>query len=174
MKIHELPGDPGRRQKRKRVGRGAGSGTGKTCGRGHKGAQSRKGGPGDARAHRFEGGQTPLLRRLPKRGFTNSDKIVYQLVNVGQLNVFEDGAEVTAASLKEKGIISSTNKHIKLLGQGDLERKLTIKVDRASKSAADAVSKVGGSLEAVVGKEPGTKASKGEGKMAPKAERNQD
>ena len=151
MKIHELPGDPGRRQKRKRVGRGTGSGLGKTSGKGHKGHQARQGGPGGGNSSRFEGGQTPLTRRLPKRGFNNPFRIEYQVVNVGQLNAFDEGSTVDAAALRAKGLIGTTRKPVKLLSDGALERKLTVKVDRASKTAAEAVTAKGGSIEAEIG-----------------------
>jgi len=153
MKIHELPGDPGRRQKRKRVGRGEGSGHGKTSSKGHKGHQARQGGSGDAKAFKFEGGQTPLTRRLPKRGFNNPFRIEYQVVNVGQLNIFEDGATVGAAELRIKGLIGSVREPVKLLSDGDLERRLTITVERASRAAQAKVEAKGGKIDAVVGKE---------------------
>ena len=165
MKIHELPGDPGRRQKRKRVGRGAGSGLGKIAGRGHKGAQARAGGPKAARAGRFEGGQTPLTRRLPKRGFTNPNRIEYQIINIGQLNVFENDATVDIASLKAAGLISSARKPVKLLSVGDLERKLIVNIERASAAAAAAVTAAGGSIEATIGK--AKKAAPAEAPEAP-------
>lgn len=150
MKIHELPGDPGRTQKRKRVGRGKGSGHGGTSARGHKGAGQRSGG-GKPQNSGHEGGQMPLYRKLPKRGFTNPDKITYQIINLGQLNAFEDGATVDAAALRSRGLIGSIKKPVKLLALGDLERRLTVAVDRASAPAAEAIAAKGGTLSAVVG-----------------------
>ncbi len=146
MKIHELPGDPGARQKKKRLGRGHGSGHGKTSGRGHKGQGARSGG-GTNRG--FEGGQVPLQRRLPKIGFTNHFRVEYEAINVSQLEkYFDDGATVDRAAL-EKVRLVRTNNPVKLLGNGSLSKKLTVRVDKASASAAKKVSDAGGSFEAI-------------------------
>ena len=124
MKLHELKPAEGSRKVRNRVGRGIGSGNGKTSGKGHKGQNARSGGgvrPG------FEGGQNPLFRRLPKRGFTNINRKEYAIVNLDALNRFEDGAEVTAALLLETGIVSNEKAGIKVLGHGTVNVKLTVK-----------------------------------------------
>ncbi len=121
MKLHELKPAEGSRKERNRVGRGIGSGNGKTSGRGHKGQNARSGGgvrPG------FEGGQNPLFRRLPKRGFTNINRKEYAIVNLDALNRFEDGAEVTPALLLETGVVSNEKAGIKVLGNGTLNVKL--------------------------------------------------
>ncbi|MAF23696.1 MAG: 50S ribosomal protein L15 [Roseibacillus sp.] len=146
MKLHNLKPNPGAKHRRKRLGNGESSGLGKTCGRGHKGQKSRSGGgvrPG------FEGGQMPLHRRLPKRGFNNvqfQDKIA--IVNVGQLNKkFEDDATVDEKALRAAGLVSGRCDAIKILGQGDLEKKLKIVVDAVSASARAKVEKAGGSAD---------------------------
>ena len=129
-----------------RVGRGHGSGNGKTSGKGQKGQKARSGGgvrPG------FEGGQTPLFRRLPKRGFTNINAKEYALVNLDQLNVFEDGTEVTPAVLKEAGIVRAEKSGVKVLGNGELTKKLTVKAAKFSKSAEAAITAKGGSIEVI-------------------------
>ena len=146
MKLHELKYTEGARKARKRVGRGTSSGTGKTAGRGQKGQGARSGGgkkPG------FEGGQTPLFRRLPKRGFTNINAKEYVLVNLDQLNVFEDGTEVTPAVLKEAGIVRAEKSGVKVLGNGELTKKLTVKAAKFSKSAEAAITAKGGSIEVI-------------------------
>lgn len=128
----------------KRIGRGIGSGLGKTSGKGHKGQKARKGGgiaPG------FEGGQTPLYRRLPKRGFTNIFRVEYTTVDLGDLNRFDNDATVTIDTLKEVGLIKSTRTKIKILGNGSLDKKLSVKVQKATKSAKEAITKAGGSFE---------------------------
>ncbi len=145
MKLHELAPNPGATKERKRVGRGIGSGHGKTCGRGHKGQKSRSGDrklpPG------FEGGQTPLYMRVPKRGFRSIRKIEYQVVNVGRINkLFEEGEEVTPETLAEKGLCKKGD-YIKILGDGNLEKKLTFKAHAFSKSAIEKIEKAGGSYE---------------------------
>ena len=146
MKLHNLKPNPGAKHRRKRLGNGESSGLGKTCGRGHKGQKSRSGGgvrPG------FEGGQMPLHRRLPKRGFNTvqfQDKIA--IVNVGQLNKkFEDDATVDEKALRAAGLVSGRCDAIKILGQGDLEKKLKIVVDAVSASARAKVEKAGGSAD---------------------------
>ena len=146
MKLHELKPAEGSRKVRNRVGRGTSSGTGKTAGRGQKGQGARSGGgkkPG------FEGGQTPLFRRLPKRGFTNINAKEYALVNLDQLNVFEDGTEVTPAVLKEAGIVRAEKSGVKVLGNGELTKKLTVKAAKFSKSAEAAITAKGGSIEVI-------------------------
>lgn len=147
MKLHDLKPTPGARHRRKRLGSGESSGLGKTCGRGHKGQKARSGGgvrPG------FEGGQMPLHRRLPKKGFSNARfRPKVAIVNVAQLNVkFEDDATVNEASLREAGLVSGRNDAIKILGKGELERKLTVAVDAVSASAREKIEKAGGSVEA--------------------------
>ena len=144
MKLHELKPAEGSRKVRNRVGRGTSSGNGKTSGRGQKGQKARSGGgPG------FEGGQTPLFRRLPKRGFTNINAKEYALVNLDQLNVFEDGTEVTPAVLKEAGIVRAEKSGVKVLGNGELTKKLTVKAAKFSKSAEAAITAKGGSIEVI-------------------------
>lgn len=144
MRLDELQPAEGSKFTRKRVGRGIGSGTGKTSGKGHKGQNARSGGgvrPG------FEGGQMPLYRRLPKRGFKNIFAKQYVSVNVEELNKFEDGAEVTAETLKENGIISKKLDGVKLLGRGDVTKKLNVKVAKYSASAKEKIEKAGGKAE---------------------------
>ena len=146
MKLHELKPAQGSRKVRNRVGRGTSSGNGKTSGRGQKGQKAHSGGgvrPG------FEGGQTPLFRRLPKRGFTNVNAKEYALVNLDQLNVFEDGTEVTPALLKEAGIVRNFKSGVKVLGNGELTKKLTVKAAKFSKSAEAAITAKGGSIEVI-------------------------
>ena len=128
------------RTERNRVGRGPGSGNGKTSGRGQKGQKSRSG--GGVRLG-FEGGQTPLARRLPKRGFTNFNRKEYAIVNVETLNRFEDGATVNAAALIEAGIINKELSGLKVLGNGELTKKLTVEAVKFSKSAKEAIEKAG-------------------------------
>lgn len=132
------------RTARKRVGRGPGSGLGKTSGRGQKGQNARSGGgvrPG------FEGGQTPLARRLPKRGFTNINRKEYAVVNVEDLNRFEDGTTVTPALLKETGLVRKELNGVKILGNGELTKKLNVTAAKFSKSAVEAIEKAGGKAE---------------------------
>ena len=146
MKLHELKPAEGSRKVRNRVGRGIGSGNGKTSGRGHKGQNARSGGgvrPG------FEGGQNPLFRRLPKRGFTNINRKEYAIVNLDALNRFEDGAEVTPALLLETGIVSNEKAGIKILGHGTLSVKLNVKAHKFSASAKEAIENAGGTTEVV-------------------------
>ncbi|MCE2223429.1 50S ribosomal protein L15 [Streptococcus thermophilus] len=146
MKLHELKPAEGSRKVRNRVGRGTSSGNGKTSGRGQKGQKARSGvglRPG------FEGGQTPLFRRLPKRGFTSINAKEYTLVNLDQLNVFEDGTEVTPVVLKESGIIRAEKSGVKVLGNGELTKKLTVKAAKFSKSAEAAITAKGGSIEVI-------------------------
>ena len=146
MELHNLKPAPGSRQKTKRVGRGIGSGLGKTSGKGHKGQKARSGGgvrPG------FEGGQMPLQQRVPKRGFTNIFKKVYAEINLKDLNRFENGTEVTPELLKESGVVKSFKDGIKVLGNGNLEKALTVKVHAFSKSAAEKISAAGGKAEVI-------------------------
>lgn len=146
MKLHELQPAAGAKQAPKRLGRGAGSGLGKTSGKGHKGQKARSGGgvrPG------FEGGQMPLSRRLPKRGFTNIFATVYTTINVGDLDAFEDGTEITAEFLKEVGFIKKINDGLKVLGDGELTKKLNVKAVKFTKSAQEKIVAAGGSAEVI-------------------------
>lgn len=145
MRLHDLKPNPGARQKKTRVGRGKGSGLGKTSGRGQKGQKARSGGgvrPG------FEGGQMPLTRRLPKRGFTNPFRVEYEVVNVGQLNVFPANTEVTVELLREHRLVRR-KLPVKVLGEGDLDRPLTVKVQAFSKSAVEKIEQASGKTEVV-------------------------
>ena len=144
MKLHELQPVEGARKDGFRLGRGQGSGNGKTAGKGHKGQKARSGGMGKLG---FEGGQTPLARRLPKRGFKNINRKEYAIINLTQLNRFEDGAEVSPAVLKEMGLVKSMKDGLKVLGVGELEKKLTVKAHKVSKSAQAAIEKAGGTVE---------------------------
>ena len=136
MKLNELRPNDGATKARKRVGRGPGSGTGKTAGRGENGQNSRSG--GGVRVG-FEGGQTPLFRRLPKRGFSNARfKKVYAVINLDDLNKFDEGAEVTPELLKDMGLVKKQLDGIKVLGNGTLEKKLTVKAHKFSLSAKEA------------------------------------
>ena len=146
MKLHELKPAEGSRGVRNRVGRGTSSGNGKTSGRGQKGQNSRSG--GGVRLG-FEGGQTPLFRTLPKRGFTNINRKEYAIVNFDILNRFEDGAEVTPTVLVEAGYIKNEKAGIKVLANGELEKKLTVKAAKFSKSAQEAIEARGGSVEVI-------------------------
>ena len=146
MKLHTLKPAEGSRQERNRVGRGQGSGNGKTAGRGSKGQKARTG--GGVRIG-FEGGQTPLFRRLPKRGFTNINRKDYAIVNLDTLNRFEDGTTVTPALLVEAGIIKKELSGIKILGEGQLERKLTVQAAKFSKAAEESINAAGGSIEVI-------------------------
>ncbi len=144
MRLDELQPAEGSKFAPKRVGRGIGSGTGKTSGKGHKGQNARSGGgvrPG------FQGGQMPLYRRLPKRGFKNIFAKQYVSINVEDLNKLEDGTEVTAEVLKEAGIISKTLDGVKILGRGEVTKKLTVKVAKYSASAKEKIEKAGGKAE---------------------------
>jgi len=146
MKLHELKPAEGSRKTRNRVGRGIGSGNGKTAGKGHKGQNARSGGgvrPG------FEGGQTPLFQRLPKRGFTNINRKDFAIVNLSTLNRFEEGTEVTPDLLLETGIVSNVKSGVKILGNGQLEKKLTVKANKFSASAKEAIESAGGSVEVI-------------------------
>ena len=145
MKLHELEKNIGATQKRKIVGRGRGSGLGKTSGKGHKGQNARSG--GGVRPV-FEGGQTPLYRRLPKRGFNNAQfAIVYAVINVSDLNRFENGTVVSPALLKEVGLVKNQLDGIKVLGNGELTKKLTIQAHKFSKTAVEKIEKSGSKIE---------------------------
>lgn len=145
MKLHELKYVEGARKANvKRLGRGHGSGLGKTSGKGNKGQNARSGGGVPIG---FEGGQTPLYRRIPKRGFTNFTRVEYAVVNLESLNRFEDGAEISPVILKEAGLVKNEMDGIKVLGRGQLEKKLTVKAHKFSKSAEEAIVKAGGSVE---------------------------
>ena len=144
MKLHELQPAIGSTTAPKRLGRGVGSQLGKTSGKGHKGAKARSGGgkrPG------FEGGQMPLTRRIPKRGFTNIFAKEYATVNVSALNVFEDGATVTAEALIEAGLIKKVLDGVKVLGGGELTKRLTVSVDKVTESAKQKIEANGGKVE---------------------------
>lgn len=147
MKLHTLYPNDGATKKRKIVGRGPGSGLGKTCGKGHKGQNARSGGgvrPG------FEGGQLPLFRRLPKRGFTNAKfKTVYAVINLTDLNKFEDGSVITPELLKDMGNLKNQLDGVKVLGNGKLEKKLTVKANQFSDTAVAAIEALGGKAEVI-------------------------
>ena len=128
-----------------RRGRGHGSGNGKTAGKGHKGQKARSGAPRPG----FEGGQLPLYRRLPKRGFTNINSKDIVAIGLDRLNAFEDGAEVTVETLMDKGIVNNPKDGVKILGNGELTKKLTVKVNAFSKSAVEKIEAVGGKAEVI-------------------------
>ncbi len=146
MKLHELSPAEGSVKASFRKGRGAGSGNGKTAGKGHKGQNARSG--GGVRIG-FEGGQIPLYRRLPKRGFTNVFATTYAIVNVEALNAFEDGAVVNAEALLEKGIIKKALDGVKILGRGELTKKVTVQAAIFSANAKEKIESVGGKCEVV-------------------------
>ena len=147
MKLHELQKNIGATHAKKRVGRGSGSGLGKTSGRGQKGQKARSGGSINPV---FEGGQLPLYRRIPKRGFTNAKfKTVYAVINVADLNVFEDGTVVTPALLKETGLVKNQLDGIKVLGNGNLEKKLTIQANKFSNTALEKIKEAGSKAEVI-------------------------
>lgn len=146
MKLHELSPAEGSVKERFRVGRGHGSGNGKTAGKGHKGQKARSGGgvrPG------FEGGQMPLQRRVPKRGFNNIFATKYTAVNISELNGFEDGAVIDADALKAAGIIKKSLDGVKILGRGELEKKLTVNAAAFSESAKRKIEEAGGKAEVI-------------------------
>lgn len=146
MRLHELKAADGATKKPKRKGRGSGSGLGKTAGRGHKGQNARSG--GGVRIG-FEGGQMPLYRRIPKRGFTNIWAKKYTELNVGVFNRFEEGAVVTPDLLAEMGIVKQVKDGIKVLGKGNLEKKMTIKAQKFSKTAVEKIESAGGKAEVI-------------------------
>ena len=146
MKLHELKPADGARQDKVRVGRGTGSGCGKTSGRGHKGQKARSGGgvrPG------FEGGQMPIYRRLPKRGFKNIWRKNYAEVNVATLNVFDDDMTVDAVALVEVGILKNVLDGVRILGDGELTKKLTVKAQGFTKTAKAKIEAAGGTVEVI-------------------------
>lgn len=147
MGIHEIARPAGSHRDRKRVGRGPGSGTGKTSGKGHKGAKARtgSGGPGGGKPG-YEGGQMPLHRRLPKRGFTNLNRVEFQVVNLYQLEQIED-TEITPETLYGRGLIGHAGRPVKVLGTGSLTRKLSVAVHAISKSAREKIEGAGGSIQ---------------------------
>ena len=147
MKLHELSKNPGATHERKRVGRGMGSGLGKTSGKGEKGQKARSGVSIPAT---FEGGQLPLYRRLPKRGFSNYKfKIKFAVINVSDLNRFADGTVITPELLKDMGILKNQLDGVKILGNGKLEKKLTVKANKFSKLAKEEIEKMGGKAEVI-------------------------
>lgn len=147
MKLHTMYAAEGATKTRKRVGRGTGSGLGKTSGKGHKGQNARSGGgvrPG------FEGGQIPLFRRLPKRGFSNAMfKTTYAVLNLSDLNKFEENTTITPELLKEMGILKNQLDGVKILGNGTLEKKLTVQANQFSKKAKEEIEKLGGKAEVI-------------------------
>ena len=146
MKLHELKPAFGSTTAPKRLGRGVGSGLGKTSGKGHKGAKARSGGgkrPG------FEGGQMPLVRRLPKRGFYNNFRTEYVAINVSRLDIFEDGATVTPVDLIEYGIIKNIRDGIKIMGNGEITKKLTVQSNKFTASANEKIEDAGGKAEVI-------------------------
>lgn len=154
--LHNLQPPPGARKRKKRIGRGPGSGTGKTAGRGSKGTKKR-----NTVAPGFEGGQLPIHRRVPKRGFTNIHRVEVHGVNVGRLEVLEEGTEVTPELLHERGLVAKKATIIKVLGDGELSKKLTIKVHRISAGARAKIEGAGGTIELIAsqaGPQAGAKA----------------
>ncbi|MDO4414319.1 MAG: 50S ribosomal protein L15 [Erysipelotrichaceae bacterium] len=146
MKLNEMKANEGARFTSKRIGRGQGSGNGKTSGKGQKGQNSRSGG---GVAIGFEGGQTPFFKRMPKRGFTNFTRKEYAIVNVDDLNRFEDGAEIDYAVLKDAGLVKKQLDGVKVLGNGKLEKKLTVKAEKFSETARKAIEEAGGKAEVI-------------------------
>ena len=147
MKLDEVLSTAGKNKRRRRVGRGVGSGRGKTSGRGHKGYRSRS---GRTRLLGFEGGQNPMLARIPKRGFSNARfRKDYQIVNVASLEMFEDGSRVDGQTLQAARLIQDAAKPVKVLGNGELKKKLTVVAAKFSASAAEKITTAGGSVEQV-------------------------
>jgi large subunit ribosomal protein L15 len=146
MKLHDLKPAPGSKTKAKRVGRGIGSGIGKTSGKGHKGAKARSGG---GKAPGFEGGQMPLMRRIPKSGFKNIFRKEYAEINIQSLERFEDGTVVNLALLREAGMVSNAKDGLKVLGGGEFSRKLTVQASRFTGSAREKIEQAGGKAEEV-------------------------
>lgn len=146
MELNNLRPSIGSTKNRKRIGRGTGSGHGKTATKGHKGQKARSGGSIKAG---FEGGQMPLQRRLPKRGFTPLDRIEYSLVNVSQLDIFETGSVIDAMSLVSKGLIKSVRFAVKILGNGDINKSFNVTANKFSQSAKDKIIAAGGSFEEI-------------------------
>lgn len=146
MELNNLRPSIGSTKNRKRIGRGTGSGHGKTATKGHKGQKARSGGSIKAG---FEGGQMPLQRRLPKRGFTPLDRVVFSLVNISQLDIFEAGSVIDATALISKGLIKSDRFAVKILGNGDITKSLKISANKFSQSAKDKIVAAGGSVEEI-------------------------
>ena len=146
MNLHEMKYNEGARHTTKRLGRGQGSGHGKTSGKGHNGQNARSGG---GVAIGFEGGQTPFFKSMPKRGFTNFNRVEYAVVNLSDLNRFEDGTTVTPELLKQAGIVKKQLDGIKVLGNGKLEKKVNVTCNKISKSAQAAIEKAGGKVEVI-------------------------
>ena len=144
MKLHELGPAKGARKTKKRLGRGMSSGLGKTSGRGHKGQNSRSG--GGVRCG-FEGGQMPLIRRLPKRGFHNRFRKEYAIINISELDRFNEGEEVTPQTLKKQGIIKNLRDGVKILGDGELKKKLTVSAHKFSKAAVEKIEAAAGEIK---------------------------
>ena len=146
MKLHDLKPAVGATTAAKRLGRGIGSGLGKTSGKGHKGAKARSGG---GKGPGFEGGQIPLMRRIPKRGFTNKFRTEYCAINVDRLNIFEDGQVVTPVELIEMGITKNILDGIKIMGNGELTKKLEVKANKFTASAKEKIEAAGGKAEVI-------------------------
>jgi len=146
MSLHQLKNTPGARSSKMRVGCGPGSGKGKTCGRGHKGQYARS---GHKHKPAFEGGQMRLVRRIPKRGFNRPNKRTYRLVPIDRLNCFENGIEVTVAVLEAAGLIKSGSNGVKVLGSGELKKKISVKVQAFSARARQTITAAGGTVEVV-------------------------
>ena len=146
MKLHDLKPAVGATTAEKRLGRGIGSGLGKTSGKGHKGAKARSGG---GKGHGFEGGQIPLMRRIPKRGFTNKFRTEYCAINVDRLNIFEDGQVVTPVELIEMGITKNILDGVKIMGNGEITKKLTVKANKFTATAKEKIEAAGGKAEVI-------------------------
>ena len=146
MNLHELKPAAGSATAPKRLGRGTGSGLGKTSGKGHKGAKARSGG---GKGPGFEGGQMPLVRRIPKRGFTNIFATEYETINVERLEAFADGTVVTPELLLEKGLIKKVRDGVKVLGSGEITKKLTVKASKFTGSAKEKIEAIGGKAEVI-------------------------
>lgn len=144
MKIHELKSKKGARVNNTRKGRGMGSGIGKTSGRGHKGQKARG---RTKRSFGFEGGQMPLIRRIPKVGFTSKNKVEFNIVNIERLNIFKDDTHITPSLLKSNGLIGNRRNPSKILGKGEIKKKVKVSAHAFSKSAKSAIEKAGGSTE---------------------------
>jgi large subunit ribosomal protein L15 len=168
--LNSLKAPKGSRHRKKRVGRGQGSGLGKTAGRGGKGQKARS---GNMRFEGFEGGQSPLQRRMPKFGFTSPNRVEYAVVNVGDLDGFEAGATVDEAALRERGLVKGRWHGVKVLGEGELSVKLNVRVHKLSSKAREAVEKAGGTVEVLPlmahKPESAAKAHSGKGVKAPRA-----
>ena len=150
MKLHELQVTPGSRKRRTRVGRGDGSGLGGTAGRGEKGQRSRT---GAAIRHHFEGGQTPSFRRIPKRGFSNGVKLIYNVANIQDIDeVFEAGSVIDAAALRSKGLIGKSEAPLKILGNGEISKSFTFKAEKYSAAAKAKIEAAGGTAEVIESK----------------------